>query len=49
MKPRRRSFELIHRVYRDFDEFKEIIKDSILPPNILLLGLDGSVLLSIPQ
>lgn len=49
MKPRRNSFEIIHKVYQDLNEFRDAIRDSILPPNILLLGMDGSVLLSIPQ
>lgn len=49
MKFRRSSVELFHRVYQNFNEFREAVRDSILPPNVLLLGLDGSVLLSIPQ
>jgi len=49
MRFQRNSAGLIQRVYRDFNEFREVIRDSIIPPNILLLGLDGSVLLSIPQ
>ncbi len=49
MKPRRNSFELIQRVYRDFAEFREAIKGSIFPVNTLLFGMDGSVLLSIPH
>ncbi len=46
---RRRSFDLTQRVYRDFTEFREAVKDLIFPPNILLLGMDATVLLSIPQ
>jgi hypothetical protein len=49
MRFQRSRAELIQRVYRDFNEFREVIRDSIIPPNILLLGMDGSVLLSIPQ
>jgi len=49
MRFQRNRAELIERVYRDFNEFREVIRDSIIPPNILLLGMDGSVLLSIPQ
>ncbi|MDI6761985.1 MAG: hypothetical protein QME83_03035 [Thermodesulfobacteriota bacterium] len=34
---------------RDLSKFREVMEGSILPPNALLLGLDGAVLLSIPE
>lgn len=49
MRSQRSNYGTFHKAYKDFNEYKKAIERSIIPPNILLLSFDGSVLLSIPE